>query len=74
MNNIWNSVVNWFKSKGGFTHVVAGVFASLVLAYNAVPAFRSWVLSINAMLPGWLESTVIAFLGIYAWYKDTSKK
>ena len=71
MTAIWNAIVKWFQSKGGFAHVCAAVFATLMIAYATVPQFHAWVLSINAMLPGWLESTVVMLLALYSWYKNT---
>jgi hypothetical protein len=76
MNAIWKAISSWFASKGGFTHVAAVVFASLMMAYAAVPQFHTWVLAINSFLPGWLESTVVMLIALYAWYKnnDSAKK
>jgi hypothetical protein len=52
------------------THTVAAVFASLVLAYAAVPAFHSLVLSIYNEVPAQAQSVILAALGLYSWYRN----
>jgi hypothetical protein len=52
------------------THSVAIVFASLVTAYAAVPAFHTFVLSIYNHVPACAQSAVLAALGLYAWYRN----
>lgn len=71
MTAIWNAIVNWFQSKGGLAHVIAGIYLGAIAAYAAVPAFHQLVTSVNAMLPAWLEQLVLALIGIFAWYKNT---
>jgi hypothetical protein len=66
---MWNEVKAWFASKGGFSHVVAGLFASAVLAYSLVPSFASLLNSIYALIPAWGHEVILAALGLYAWYK-----
>lgn len=70
--SLWNSISEWFKSKGGVTHFFATVYLGLIAAYAAVPAFHDLVVSVNAKLPGWIEQVVLAAIGIIAWYKDTN--
>ncbi|MGB6855330.1 MAG: hypothetical protein WBE03_00470, partial [Terracidiphilus sp.] len=62
----------WFESKGGFAHVMAAVFASLMLAYAAVPQFHALVLQIHALLPGWVQEVATTALALYAWYRTTA--
>lgn len=69
---MWDSIVTWFKSKGGFAHVVAGLYLGAVAAYAAVPAFKTLVQNINAAIPGPLEQAILAAIGIIAWYMDTN--
>ena len=59
----------WFASKGGFTHVMAGLFAAAVLAFGAVPAFHTLCMNVYNALPGWLEDVIMAAVGLYAWYR-----
>ena len=70
MTAIWDRIAKWLASKGGFAHVAAVIFASLMMAYTAVPEFHAWILGINAVLPGWLESTVVMLVALYAWYRN----
>lgn len=59
----------WFQSKGGFAHVMAAIFTSLMVAYAAVPQFHTLVLQIHQALPAWLQELVTTALALYAWYK-----
>ena len=64
------AIKNWFASKGGFSHVVAAVFAGAMLAYAAVPEFHALVLQINAALPGWAEELGTTIIALIVWYKN----
>lgn len=55
------------------THTVAAVFASLVLAYSAVPAFHDLVLHVYNAIPGKVQEVILAALGLYAWYRNGQK-
>lgn len=70
---MWQAIVDWFKSKGGFAHVVALFFASAIAAYGMVPAFAQLVNNIYSTMPEWSHQLILAFLGLYAWYKQTNK-
>ncbi len=69
-----NTIKQWFQSKGGFSHVAAAVFTSLMLAYAAVPSFHALVIQVHATLPGWLQELFTTALALYAWYKTTNAK
>lgn len=71
---MWNSLKLWFESKGGFAHWVAGLFASAVIAYAAVPAFAALVNNVYAFMPSWAHQVALALIGLYTWYTNTSKK
>ena len=75
MTNLFDSLINrvasFVASKGGFSHVVAVVFAGAVLAYAQVPAFHALVLQVYAALPAWLEQWILAGVGLYAWYRTS---
>jgi hypothetical protein len=64
-----DKTVAWFKAKGGFAHVAAAAFGTLMLAYAAVPSFHSLVNQIHALLPGWAQELATTVLALYAWYK-----
>ncbi len=72
MNRFIANIQAWFASKGGFTHVVAGLALAAIGAYAAVPAFHALVQSVYAALPGWAEQVVLAAVGVYVWYHDSS--
>ena len=76
MTNLFDILINRFASfvasKGGFSHVVAVVFAGAVLGYAQVPAFHALVLQVYAALPAWLEQWVLAGVGLYAWYRTSN--
>lgn len=67
------AIVKWFQSKGGFAHAMAGAFASLMIAYAAVPAFAHLCNSVYALIPQWGHEAILAGLGLYAWYSKTGK-
>jgi len=58
----------WFASRGGFSHVMAGLFLMAVGAFGAVPAFHTLCMNVYQMLPAWVEEILVSAAGIYAWY------
>jgi len=73
MNNIWTSIVNWFKSKGGVAHVIAGVFVLGVAAYAQVPQFAAALNELYNSMPAWVHQWALVLVALYAWYKNTGK-
>jgi hypothetical protein len=71
---MWQSIQEWFKNKGGFTHVMGAVFTSLMMAYVAVPSFHQYVLYLHSRIPGSVQDGLTAALGLYAWYRNSQKK
>ena len=71
MSNLLNGIANWFKQKGGFSHVCAAIFVALMAAYAAVPAFHQMVNQIHDALPAWVQELATTALALYAWYKTT---
>lgn len=71
MSNLLNGIANWFKQKGGFSHVCAAIFLALMAAYAAVPAFHQMVNQIHDALPAWVQELATTALALYAWYKTT---
>ena len=69
MNRLIANIQAWFLSKGGFTHVMAGLFLAAIGAFGAVPAFHTLCMNLYRLLPGWAEQVILAALGIYAWYR-----
>ena len=69
MNRLIANIQAWFLSKGGFTHVMAGLVLAAVGAFGAVPAFHTLCMNLYRLLPGWAEQAILAALGIYAWYR-----
>lgn len=69
LQSMWTGIAAWFKAKGGFAHVMAGLFLAAMAAYAEVPQFHALVLQIHAALPGWLQEDLEIGLALYAWYK-----
>jgi hypothetical protein len=69
-----NAIVQWFKSKGGFAHVVAGAFSTGVAAYAFVPPFHAFVIDVWAKTPPLMREAGFAAVGLYAWYTKTQKE
>jgi hypothetical protein len=76
MSNLFDSLINrvasFIASKGGFSHIVAVLFAGALLAYANVPAFHTLVQHAYASLPAWAEEWVMAIIGLYAWYRTSN--
>ena len=76
MTNLFDSLINrvasFIASKGGFSHIVAVLFAGAILAYAQVPAFHGLVLHVYAALPAYDEEVVLATVGMYAWYRTSN--
>lgn len=72
---MWNSIVSWFASKGGFAHVIVVAIAALVGAYAAVPAFATLVNDLYGMTPAWFHEVALAAIGIFmTYFNPTSAK
>jgi len=52
------------------THSIAALFATAVIAYNQVPAFQSYVISIYNALPKGVDAAILAAIGLYTWYRN----
>lgn len=74
MSTIWQKIVDWFQSKGGFAHVVAGLFAAAIAAYAVVPDFKNLVFHVYSLTPSWFHEVALAAIGLWTWYKNTSAK
>lgn len=70
--NVLNSVVSWFKSKGGFAHVVFGLFSVALLAYSTDTDVRNAFDSIYNGMPAWVHRVGVLVIAFYAWYKNTN--
>lgn len=68
-----NAIRAWFEKKGGVSHVIAGVYLSAVTLYGVVPAFANALNSVYRSLPEWAHQTILATLGIIAWYRNNQK-
>ena|ERR1035437_4053801 len=76
MTNLFDSLINrvasFIASKGGFSHVMALLFAGAVLAYANVPAFHTLAQHAYAALPSWVEEIATAVIGVYVWYRTSN--
>ena len=76
MTNLFDSLINraasFIASKGGFSHIVAVLFAGALLAYANVPAFHALAQHAYAALPASVEEVVLAIIGLYAWYRTSN--
>jgi uncharacterized membrane protein len=64
----------WIAQKGGWTHALALIFTSLMVAYSAVPQFHDLVNQIHQVMPGWLEELLTTVLALIAFYKNWDAK
>lgn len=64
----------WFQSKGGYAHVIAAIWGGSVLAYAAVPAFHSLIITVWGVTPSALRDVLAAGIGLYTWYSNNQKK
>ena len=68
------NIQQWFQSKGGMSHVIAGAYLFLLAAYGTVPQFHSLVQTVNQHLPGWVEELAAAVVGLAGFYKNWDAK
>lgn len=73
MNAVWQAVTNWFKSKGGVAHVIAGVWAFLVAAYAMNTQFHDFVIYVHQTLPAWVQQAATLGLSLWGFYKTWNK-
>ena len=72
---MWNAIVNWVTSKGGWAHAIVIAIAAVVGAYAAVPAFATLVNNLYAMTPSWFHMVALAAVGIFmTYFNPTAKK
>lgn len=69
---MWQSILNWVNSKGGWSHAIVVAIAAVVSAYAAVPAFASVVNSLYALTPAWFHQVALAVVGIFLTYFNTT--
>lgn len=69
---MWNSIVTWVQSKGGWSHAIVIVIAAVVGAYAAVPAFSALVNNVYALTPSWFHQVALAAVGIFLTYFNTT--
>ncbi len=73
MSRIFTFISAWFRRQGGFTHVVAGLYASGVAAYAAVPPFHRFIITIWAITPPFVRELALTATGLVAWYVGRNK-
>ena len=66
-------IQEWFASKGGAAHVIAGAYIFLVAAYATVAPFHALVIQIHQALPAIVQELVTTALALFAFYKTWSK-
>jgi hypothetical protein len=71
---MWNSIVNWVNSKGGWSHAIVITIAAIIGAYAAVPAFAMLVNDIYALTPAWFHEAALAAVGIFMVYFNPTKQ
>lgn len=71
--DIVTNVVAWVKAKGGWAHLIAGIWAFLVAAYEMDAQFHAYVIHVQQSLPGSVESLVTIALSLWAFYKTWGK-
>lgn len=68
------AIVAWFRQRGGFAHVVAGLFAFAVGAYSYSSEFRDAINQIYASMSPREHKIALLVFGLLAWYTQTNKK
>lgn len=66
-------IKEFLASRSITTHSIATVFVFLVGAYAMVPAWKSLVDVVYALLPEAVKMTALAALGLIAWYRSGQK-
>jgi len=74
MTKIWSYITAWFEKQGGFSHVIAGAWVTITLAYAAVPEFKDAVVGAFDASPSWLHKLIAIAVPLYVWYANTHKK
>lgn len=67
---LMNPFAAFFAKYSTYSHAVAAVFASLILAYAEVPAFHTLVLTAYNDVPAGVQQILLAAVGLYAWYRN----
>ena len=64
-----DKIKQWLASHSITTHTVAVIAAGAIAAYQDVPAFHDFVLSVYAHIPNGLHNAVTAGIAVYMWYR-----
>jgi hypothetical protein len=72
LNRLFAKAQAWALSKGGWSHAIAGLFGSAVVAYMTCPPFHTLVLNVYALIPAQAAGWILLFVGWYAWYHHAS--
>jgi hypothetical protein len=73
MMPLWVRFSDWVASKGGWSHLMAGIYGGAIGAYAAVPAFHKLVIDAWAKTPTGVIEVLSAAAGIYALYRNPEK-
>ena len=73
MKVIWNSITDWFNSKGGWAHGMFALYMMGLGAYDGVPALAQLVNTTYAAMPSWAHQAAGVLIGFILWYTQTSK-
>lgn len=69
-----NLFQRFWKEHTAITHAVAAAFASLVVAYAAVPQFHAFVDVMYLTLSPQTGKAVVAGIALYSWYHKSQEK
>jgi hypothetical protein len=67
------SLEQFYQKYSGFTHSIAAVFASLIVAYNAVPEFHQFVQNVYNTLSKPDQAVITTAIALYIWYRNGQK-
>jgi hypothetical protein len=69
MKTIWQWIVAWAMSKGGWAHVVAGIWAFFLAAFTFNQPFHQFVLTVYDGMPRWLSGMIALAISLWGFYK-----
>lgn len=71
MTFLLQQVSAWFKSKGGFTHVLAVLVALCFVAFKTSTQFHDSALELYSYFPKWLDSLITLLIALYVVYRSS---
>lgn len=68
-----NRILNWLALHKVSTHTIGVLVTGLLLYYRINPEFHALVTNVQARIPSWVMTLIVAAVWLYTWYRNGQK-